>query len=144
MDEATRSVERANIAASQAKDAALRANAATDAAREKADVITGHFDKIDSRIDNAIAKIESEIVGATASVRALATKTVNELQTQLGGVETQVAALSRKANINADDFDKQQKALREAAESTQRKFSENAKFTVMVRAVGAEFVAEWF
>lgn len=142
VDEATRSVERANIAASQAKDAATMANAATDAARQKADAITGRFNKIDSRIDIAIAKVESEIVGATASVRALATKTVDELQTQLAGVEKQVAALSREANLDAANFDEQQKALRAAAETTQRKFASNAKFTVQVFPIATDFVAD--
>lgn len=144
VNEATRSVERANIAASQAKDAAATANDATDAARQKVDAITGRFDKIDSRIDDGIGKIESEIVGATGSVPALATERTDELQMQLAGVEGQVAMLSGKANVDPAKFDEQQKALRAAPEITQRKFAANANFSVAVMPVGTDFLADGY
>ena len=130
----------ADAAVLETKRATAKATKAADDARKKAEAVTGRVDKIDQRMTKALAKVESDIAGASGSARAAADRAVADIQKQLANIQLQINTVSSKAKVDVASLREKQEELRTDAEKERKKFAENGRFAVSVYPVGTEFI----
>ena len=130
-------LEASKIAVAASKKARKEVDAAVDAsnsATKKAEEAANAAALKADSVTNRFTKIEVEIEGASASVRAASNKSISDIQKQLENIQKQIFAVSETSEANVSELQKEQKKLTEKSEEQQEKFTKNGKFRIYVWA----------
>ena len=127
---------------SESEGATAKATAAAEEAGKKAEAVSGRFDEIDQRFDTALVELESEIAGASGSVRAAADKSIADLQNQLKNIQDQIIAVNTGAELQVAGLKEEQINLRTEAEKARRSFAANSEFSIFLYPLDEEYIQD--